>query len=121
MATTETILIVEDDEDIRESLAELLAVHGDKVVAVGDGRAALGQLESGLIPCLILLDLMMPEMSGWEFRKRQLAEDKWSGIPIVVLSGIANAEHEAHRLQAIAFIPKPINIQTLHKVVDQYC
>jgi CheY-like chemotaxis protein len=117
----DTILIVEDEADIREPLADLLEGRGYGVVAVADGREALDRLEEGLLPCLIILDLMLPVMSGWEFRRQQLKDSRWSSIPTVVLSGIDNGRREAQRLQAIAFLSKPINFESLYKTVDRYC
>ena len=117
----ETILLVEDDSDIRESLAELLLLRGYQVTAVADGREALNYLETGDLPCLIILDLMLPVMSGWEFRHRQLSDARWSSIPTILLSGVNNLFQESQRLQAVAFIPKPIDIQSLYKTIDRYC
>lgn len=117
----DTVLIVEDDDDLRDSLAELLALRGYKVVGVANGREALDILANGLSPCLIILDLMLPIVSGWEFRNQQLADPRLSEIPIMVLSGVNNLEIESQRLQAIAFVPKPINFDLLFKTVDQYC
>lgn len=115
------ILIVEDDADIRESLADLLEVRGYNVVAVADGREALNRLEAGLLPCLIILDLMLPVMSGREFRRRQLKDGRWSDIPTVVLSGANNGAEESRRLQAIAFLPKPIDFDSLYDMIGRFC
>jgi CheY-like chemotaxis protein len=91
----DAVLIVEDDADIRESLVILLGSRGYTVVRVEDGAEAIHQLESGLDPCLIILDLMLPVMSGWEFRERQLKVTRWAKIPVVILSGADNLKNEA--------------------------
>jgi two-component system response regulator MprA len=85
------------------------------------GGEALDQLAGGLFPCLIILDLMLPVVSGWEFRDRQLADPRFSGIPTVILSGATNLESESRRLQAVAFVNKPVNIDLLIETVTQYC
>jgi two-component system chemotaxis response regulator CheY len=117
----ETILLVEDDVDIRESMADILESRGYQVTAAGDGLEALERLERGPLPCLIMLDLMLPAMSGWEFRRRQLADNRWSGIPVVLLSGVNNLPQESRRLKAVAFLPKPINFDSLYDVIERYC
>lgn len=116
-----TILVVEDDDDLRESLTELLEARGFPVVAVQNGKDALERLAGGLSPCLIVLDLMLPVVSGWEFRNHQLADTRLAKIPTIIMSGAYNLESETQRLQAIAFVPKPINIDLLFKTVEQYC
>lgn len=115
------ILLIEDDNDLRESLTELLSIRGYDTIAVTNGREALEWLQANSAPCLILLDLMLPVMSGWEFRRQQLADTKLSGIPTVILSGLHDAASESQRLQASAFLPKPIDFLSLYDVIDRYC
>jgi CheY-like chemotaxis protein len=117
----ETILLVENDADIRESLVELLELRGYQVTATDDGHKALERLETGPLPCLIILDLMLPAMSGWEFRRRQLADNRWSDIPVVLLSGVNNLPQESRRLKAVAFLLKPINFDSLYETIGRYC
>jgi CheY-like chemotaxis protein len=117
----ETILLIEDDDDIRESLAEILKLRGYHVVEVANGQDALDHLAAGLAPCLIILDLMLPVMSGWEFRNRQLADTRWSQIPTVLLSSINDLEQHSQRLRAVAFLAKPIDFESLYNTVDRYC
>src|SRR5690606_2328003 len=82
-----TVLVVDDDEDIRLILAQILSLQGYDAPTAANGLDALSQLYDGVEPCLILLDLMMPAMSGWEFRTKQLQDPKLAQIPVVVLSG----------------------------------
>ncbi len=117
----DTILIVEDDDDLRDSILELLQLRGFNVVAAADGQQALDELRAGLTPCLIILDLMLPVVSGWEFRNQQLSDPRLSEIPTVIVSGINNLEIESRRLQATAFVSKPINFDLLFKTVEQNC
>jgi len=116
-----TILLIEDDDDLRESMVELLAAHGYRALAVSNGSEGLDWLQANPPPCLILLDLMLPVMSGWEFRRQQLADYKLSAIPTVVLSGISDLAQESRRLHAIAFLSKPIDFQSLYETIDRYC
>src|SRR5947208_6432557 len=82
------VLIVEDDEDLREMMAQLLTLEGFQAATVANGREALEYLNSGARPDVILLDLMMPVMDGWEFRRRQQADPAVSGVPVIVLSAL---------------------------------
>ena len=115
------MLIVEDDEAIRETLADILQYEGYVVSTACDGREALLRLHSGAAPGLILLDLMMPRMNGWEFRTEQLSHQELAGIPLVVLSGAYDAHRQARMLNADGFLSKPIEVVQLLKVVRFHC
>src|SRR5262249_22783089 len=106
------ILVVEDDESVRDVLALTLDVAGYEVVAVRDGADALDLLESWQ-PDLILLDLRMPVMDGWTFRREQMASNVLSDIPVVVLSGAQEAGLECEKLSAAGLIPKPFELREL--------
>lgn len=110
---SKSILIVEDDTDIRETLQTYLELKGYEVTAASDGCEALEALDDGLQPSLILLDLMMPTMDGWEFRSRQLAEPEWANIPVVILTGAHYSAEEADSLQALDILPKPVDIKRM--------
>lgn len=115
------ILLVEDDDDLRESLADLLRARGYEITAVTNGRDALQRLMSGPSPCLIILDLMLPIMHGWEFRAQQMANPVWAAIPVVVLSGVPDTQQHALNLNAADFLGKPIDLERLYKTVEQHC
>src|SRR5215510_5543427 len=85
------VLIVEDDADLREMMAQLLSLEGFQTAAVANGREALEYLQGGEAPHLILLDLMMPVMDGWEFRRQQQADPSLSRVPVIVLSALDQA------------------------------
>jgi CheY-like chemotaxis protein len=104
------ILIVEDEPDLREGLAMLFADEGYRVSTAGDGAAALARLRQGPRPSLVLLDLMMPVMDGWQFRAHQLADPALARIPVIVLSGVVLDDTEAGTLRAMAYVRKPIRI-----------
>ncbi len=114
------ILIVEDDDAIQETLGEILFDEGYQVVGAFNGRQALEYLQAGLTPRLILLDLMMPVMSGWEFRAQQQRDPTLSGIPVVVISGDANVDAAAATLRVAGHLHKPIDISQLLETVGRY-
>jgi two-component system, chemotaxis family, chemotaxis protein CheY len=103
------ILVVEDDELLRETLAEVLADVGHEVRVAANGQEALQRLD-GWPPDLIILDLMMPLMDAYEFRERQLRHDRASGPNVLVLSASPDVGAAAERLQATAWLAKPFNL-----------
>src|SRR5262245_7048564 len=86
------LLLVEDDVSIRSALAEMLGDEGFTVTTAENGRAALDQLRQGPAPDVIVLDLMMPEMDGWEFRVAQRADPLLAGIPLLAMSADLSAK-----------------------------
>ena len=120
------VLIVEDDPDIRKMLAALLATAGFHPVAAEDGLEALHLLRAVRhrapdTPCLILLDLKMPRLSGNEFRRAQLGDPVVASVPVAVMSGAADLQQRAEALGAVAVLPKPIDFDALLDVVKRYC
>src|SRR5207247_2102614 len=79
--------IIEDDPDLRDALGELLSGEGYEVATAADGREGLRRLGAPPRPCLVLLDLMLPAMDGFEFRLRQLEDPALAAIPVIVFSG----------------------------------
>jgi CheY-like chemotaxis protein len=115
------VLLVEDHQDAREALAALLRLAGFEVVEVSDGAEALVQLRSGLEPCVILLDLMMPGVDGYRFREEQLRVAEFTAIPVVVVSGAGRLDQRAAELGIRDFIAKPIDVDRFLALVGQYC
>jgi CheY-like chemotaxis protein len=114
------ILVVEDDPDIRESVVEILEDEGHVVTSAGDGREALDLLQSASpAPDLILLDLMMPVMSGYQFREEQLKLPAFASIPVLVVTADVNARTKVESLQAAGFVQKPLKIQPMLDLVNQ--
>jgi CheY-like chemotaxis protein len=114
------ILVVEDDPDIRESVVEILEDDGHVVTSAGDGREALDRLQSASpAPDLILLDLMMPVMSGYQFREEQLKLPAFASIPVLIVTADVNARSKVESLQVAGFVQKPLKIQPLLDLVNQ--
>ena len=113
MTAKKLILVVDDDVDVRETLCEVLGDEGHEVACCANGREALKTLrEHKDEVCLVLLDLMMPVMNGWDFRREQLADPAIAGVPVVVISA---APEGTEGLQA-PVLSKPV---TLDKVLQQ--
>jgi CheY-like chemotaxis protein len=117
-----SVLVVDDDASIRELLVELLEDEGYSVVSAANGEEALRYLQQqGEYPCVILLDLMMPQMNGWEFRAAQRQNPALAAIPVVTISAhVAIAPHAAE-LDAAAHLAKPIDIPQLIATLEHYC
>ncbi len=114
------ILIVEDDNSIRELLVELLQGEGYDVGSAINGLEGIHYLQSDQAPDLILIDLMMPIMDGYTFRVEQMKNDKWSKIPIVVMSAEANAKEKLKNFGITAFLSKPVELEIILKAVELY-
>jgi DNA-binding response OmpR family regulator len=108
------ILVVEDDDEMSETLCEALADQGFEPVAAGNGEEALTRLRaSTLPPSVILLDLMMPVLDGRGFRSAQLAEPELSGIPVIVLSAQPDVEDICAEMSVTAWLRKPVRLDPL--------
>lgn len=117
-----SILVIEDDQDIRESLHDVLGLMGYHVSVASNGREALEKLSlMKEPPCLIFLDLMMPVMDGWEFRSIQQSDPRMSSVPIVVVSADGNVQKKAKDMGAAVLLKKPVDIATLMQVTQKYC
>jgi CheY-like chemotaxis protein len=112
------ILIIDDNADLRSSLAALLELHDYSVVQAENGEEGLAKLHEGLSPCLILLDLHMPTMNGYEFRAEQQANSGLSEIPTVIVSAV-NSPAELEGIAAS--LPKPLDFGELFRIIDRYC
>lgn len=113
------VLIIEDDVDIRESIAELLKDVGFVPHLAENGAEGLRALQSGLNPDLILLDLMMPVMDGNEFRAEQQKNSEWSHIPVIVMSANGHLLKNNIALKANEYLKKPLDIGYLLEVIEK--
>jgi CheY-like chemotaxis protein len=110
------VLIVEDDDDLRDALVDLLGGRGFEVRSAGDGVQGLEQLRSWR-PDLVVADLGLPLLDGSGLRAAQLETPELAGIPLIVVSGSARQHEEAERLRPAAIVPKPFRAETLVSVV----
>ena len=114
------VLVVEDDSEQRETLCAMLDFEGFGHTEAANGREALDYLAKSGAPCVVLLDLEMPVMNGWEFRTEQLADDRLSRIPVVVVT--ANDAGVRDRFPGVAgFLWKPLRFEKLAAVLDRLC
>ena len=114
------VLIVEDDADLRDMMAQLLSLEGYDAATVANGSEALQYLHRDIAkPHVILLDLMMPVMDGWEFRQRMKADPEIAKLPVIVLSALDPSK--ARDVDAAAFLKKPLDFDRLLALVRQHC
>jgi len=113
------VLIVDDDYSVLDAVRETLEDEGYEVSIAANGLEALKDLREGGRPCLILLDLMMPVMNGWEFRREQLSDSLLASIPTVIVTAyvgpIPNGLGEAPKVR------KPVKPEQLISLVETYC
>lgn len=114
-----TVFIIEDDVDTRDMLAKFLELEGYKVELASNGRQALDLLTTGASACVIVLDLMMPVMDGWEFRRRQVGDARLKDIPTIVVS--AAGRDRLSQIHADAYLSKPVDMDELLQRVSQFC
>jgi CheY-like chemotaxis protein len=111
-----TVLVVEDDLDIREAIREILADEGYQVFTAANGQEALDLLAEIPVPRIVLLDLMMPVMDGHQFLERFRAQPIYAAVPVVVVSaGITVVPSIA------GFIKKPFDTGALLRAVEKHC
>jgi CheY-like chemotaxis protein len=114
-----TVFIVEDDVDTREMLGRFLELEGYHVESAANGKLALERLDAGMPACVILLDLMMPVMDGWQFRREQARHAALADIPVIIVS--AAGRDRIQQIDADAYLLKPIDLDELLAQVTQYC
>ena len=116
------ILVVEDDESIRESTKDLLELEGYTVECARNGEEGIQALRrGGVLPDLILLDLMMPVKDGFQFRLEQVEDPTLRHIPVVILTADGHVEEKKQRMGATAYIKKPADIDAIIEVVKKCC
>jgi CheY-like chemotaxis protein len=117
----QSVMVVDDDDDIRTTIASLLNQRGYPVLSAVEGEEALGLLRgTATLPGLILLDLMMPGMSGESFRSAQLSDPELATVPVVVLSGAGKLSEKAGQL-GVEALQKPIALSDLLDIVARFC
>jgi len=119
----QAVLVVEDDDDIREALYDILVSEGYSVQAVREGKAALLALEGMPVPSLILLDLMMPGMNGWEFLDAQKRNSKFADHKVVTISALRPTQsiEDPTPLDIEGALAKPLSLESILKEVHKFC
>ena len=112
-----TVLIVEDEEDLREMMREALESKGYSVVTAEEGRDALHKLEGIDHLCLVLLDLLMPGMNGWDFFEKMRERPELGAVPVIVHSSASGRAPAG----VTRVLQKPIMLERLISVVGEYC
>lgn len=118
MNPCDVVLIVEDDESIRETMQLALELRGYSVFTAGNGQEAIEALRGIPRPCLILLDLMMPVMDGWGFVKALEHDPQRGNIPVVVVTAFAS---QSCSINARSILSKPVPLDVLYETVGEYC
>jgi CheY-like chemotaxis protein len=113
------ILVVDDEPSLVEAIASVLEDEGYAVTTAGDGLTALRAMHDGLRPCLAILDLMMPTMSGWELRAAMLSDPTLANIPVAIVSAFARGEMST--LQPSAVLQKPFELRDIVELAERYC
>lgn len=114
----QSILVVEDDDDIRSAIVDLLETEGYSTESAINGKDALEKLSIIPKPCLVLLDMMMPIMNGREFLDKVMKDSHLAPIPVLIVSAVAD---KTNTEGSVGFLKKPIDIEVVLKVVGQYC
>jgi len=112
-----SVLVVEDDADIREMLRIALRAEGYEVSSVSNGREALDHLRSHAETCVILLDLMLPVMDGMHFRSVQLHDRSLAWIPVILISGAPDNDRRARELGARRLVRKPLDLDEVKQAL----
>lgn len=114
------IAIIDDDPDTRTTIEEVLKSQGHKIITINDGFKFFKKLNQGEKPHLILLDIMMPAMSGWEIQRRLKENPNWNQIPIIFVTGrTTDTAKEMCKKYGIDYIEKPFDIKDLKKKVNK--
>jgi len=113
-----SVLVVEDDESIRETVRELLEFEGYRVHTASNGREALSVLSRIESPCVIFLDLMMPVMDGWQFLDARRKDERLSSLPVIVVTAAGNL---AQAPGANEIVSKPPDVDALLAMLDRHC
>ncbi|OGR78131.1 MAG: hypothetical protein A2X32_01880 [Elusimicrobia bacterium GWC2_64_44] len=117
-----TVLVVDDDKNVCDIIRAELGGQGYATVVAGNGQEALAYLRSAALrPSLILLDLMMPVMTGWEFRRVQQEDPALSDIPVAIITGLPDVREKAEALGAVDVLTKPSRVEPLTELVSRFC
>jgi CheY-like chemotaxis protein len=118
-ADEDTILVVEDEDEARTSLMQILEFEGFRVLGFSNGAEALAYLAQSKEPCVIVMDIRMPVMGGSEFRTAMLRDERLAKIPVVVVTALEPTA--AAGLSAVRVFRKPVDVDALVEVIRQNC
>jgi CheY-like chemotaxis protein len=113
-------LVVDDADEVRESIAMLLQAEGCAVAAASGVEDAYRRVRAGFRPCIVLLDLHMPDLDGWAFLDRMPSEPRLAGVPVVIVSGKVDQQGRAVA-RGYDFLVKPLDAETLIAAVECHC
>jgi two-component system chemotaxis response regulator CheY len=116
-ATTHTVLVVEDEQDLREMMRDALELNGYSVVTAEHGQDALAKLAEIDNLCVVILDLLMPVMNGWDFLAKMRQQSELAKIPVVVHTSAAGQAPAG----VTRVLQKPLMFDQLLSVVGEYC
>jgi CheY-like chemotaxis protein len=117
-----SVLVVDDDKSMCDLICAALAGNGYRAAVACNGKEALSYLKNyPMPPRLILLDLMMPEMNGWEFQKIQQGDPALCKIPVAIITGMSKLEGKVAALGAVDVLCKPSKIEKLLPLVSRFC
>src|ERR1700683_307749 len=111
------VLIVEDDDGARTALGDIFDVEGFRVACSANGQEALDYLRKSPPPDVIILDLQMPVMDGWQFRREQKKDQRLAKVPVVVVTAFSAPKN----IDAAEILQKPLDVDELLGVVRQHC
>jgi CheY-like chemotaxis protein len=118
--TAGLVLVVDDDPDIRDMIGQALELEGWSVVGAANGEEALRVARRGPRPDVILLDLMMPVMNGWEFMDEQRRDSVLATVPVVLISGDERLTEKAAKARVAGFLKKPMDLVELLDTVQRH-
>jgi len=115
------VLVIDDDYAVLDAIKEVLEDEGYEVSLAANGLEGLKELRRGNRPCVILLDLMMPVMNGWEFRQEQLQDQSFAAIPTIIVTAHTRADESSRELEASGCLQKPAQPEQLLAAVGRFC
>ncbi len=121
MRRIHSVLLVEDDADLREAMAAILDAEGYRVIGARDGQDAIDRLREGARPSVIILDLMLPRKDGRQFRREQIADPDLDHIPVIAYSGDARVADAARDLRVRHWFRKPVNFGAMLEAIAAFC
>jgi CheY-like chemotaxis protein len=115
------VLVIDDDQDIREAVVDTLTEEGYAAIALADGASALTYLREQPLPVLVLLDWNMTPMNAAQFMAEIAKEPAWSTVPVVLLSADARLEDKAKQARFVGYLKKPVRLPELFRLTELYC